>query len=61
MSKVSKNAANYTPYSATNKCRDCTMFQRTPDQPNSCITVEGSINPSGHCKYFERKNEAKPK
>lgn len=51
-SKSSKEEADYRDKAVgSDHCAICSMF-RNPDQ---CTAVEGTINPQGHCKYFERK------
>jgi len=48
--KLSKQSANYLDYAMSGeKCKNCQHFIA----PNRCEIVEGSISPTGWCKYFE--------
>lgn len=46
-----KQEANYVEHSHKNKCKDCEYFKPTILR---CHIVEGSIEPCGSCKYYER-------
>ena len=56
MAKLSKTDADYTT-SGTNAehCGICTMFRR----PDECTAVAGTVRPSGWCRLFEKKSQAK--
>jgi hypothetical protein len=50
--KSSKVEANYRDRpSGANSCAVCTMFR----PPSSCTAVEGAVQPTGWCRYFEAK------
>jgi len=51
MAKASKAEAHYRDGSLTKRCGKCTMFR----PPHGCTAVEGEIEASGLCDYFERK------
>jgi hypothetical protein len=53
--KKSKAEAIYVKHPVNgDECGDCTMFRA----PGNCTAVEGTISPNGHCKYFERSENA---
>lgn len=56
MAKLSKTDADYTT-NGTNAehCGICNMFRR----PDECTAVAGTIRPSGWCRLFEKKSQAK--
>lgn len=51
MIKITKDKANYTDYQRVRQCKFCSMFR----PPSGCTLVKGTINPSGGCKFWEKK------
>lgn len=51
--KMAQSAAGYqeTP-KGSQQCDNCTLFQT----PNSCQLVDGTINPTGWCKFYAKKS-----
>ncbi|KIZ36316.1 MULTISPECIES: hypothetical protein [Rhodopseudomonas] len=50
--KASQRDAGYqTSPSGGKSCATCRQFK----PPSSCITVEGSISPSGYCRLYAKK------
>lgn len=50
--KITKMKADYMPDSdKSEKCMGCSKFV----EPNSCTLVEGDIQSSGWCKYWEKE------
>ncbi len=54
-SKVTKQTAKYVDDAPRHQCQTCTMFET----PHGCSTVEGKIDPRGHCKYYAPAHKLK--
>jgi hypothetical protein len=54
--KATKAEAKYRDVALSKHCEDCTMFRRAAStRKGTCTAVEGTIDPLGTCRFFERK------